>query len=106
MLTGAAHHVVANAHPKDVEHAAGHGTPYQVASARQKLGMRASRLAHGALTGGKYLGAAALGAGALVGTQYLTHSKWGKTKAAQLKSYYTTPQPSWGTRLSRAFRLS
>lgn len=88
-----------------MEHAAGHGTPYQVASARQKLGMRASRLAHGALTGGKYLGAAALGAGALVGSQYLSHSKWGQARAKQFRDWRSGPKKTITSRVGQWLRL-
>lgn len=56
-VESAANEAVANADPRDVEHAAGNGTPAQVEKARVKLANRAAKL----LPYAKYAGAAAAG---------------------------------------------
>lgn len=58
-LVAAANEVVANADPRDVEHAAGNGSPYQVEAAREKLGKKALALSAGSFAlglGGGYAG--------------------------------------------------
>lgn len=56
-VESAANEAVANADPRDVEHAAGNGTPAQVEKARVKLANRAAKL----LPYAKYVGAATAG---------------------------------------------
>lgn len=77
-LVAAANEVVANADPRDVEHAAGNGTPYQVEAAREKLGKKALLLSAGSFATG--LGAGYAGRHYQDGIMKTGSNLWGKAR--------------------------
>lgn len=101
-LVAAANDVVANAHPAEVELAAGNGPPELVERTRSKLAKQAMDLIGQHKTTLAALGGAGAGVGALLGGQYLYKHKpsfkwptWGRGQSVETAESATPRTPKF-----------